>query len=330
MARVTVFGAGAMGTAFAMHSARLELDTALWANPFDARALETMRSENRHPALPEHLPPGVALHAADALQEAASGCEVAVVAANSAGARSLAQMIAGVVPAGTFVVSVAKGLEPDTGMRMSEVYSQELPGAVVVSVTGPCLAAELAEGLPTAVVWGAADAEQAREAGERFVDRNYQIEFTDDVLGLELCSVLKNAAAIGVGMLDGMAQLTHEQYSNAKAALFTRAVRELVMVITALGGRAETVTGLAGMGDLFVTSLGGRNRIFGERVGGGARPEDALEALEAQGMTVEGMESARDVARLAEKYGLEAPYHHAVHRVLFEGAPAREILEVLL
>jgi len=127
MAQVTVFGAGAMGTAFAMHAVRRGLDTALWANPYDARALAAMREDNRHPALPEHLPGGLTLHEHEALHDAARGCEVAVMGANSAGARSLARMVADAVPAEAFVVSVAKGLEPDTGRRMSEVYSEELP-----------------------------------------------------------------------------------------------------------------------------------------------------------------------------------------------------------
>ena len=330
MARVTVLGAGAMGTAFAMHAARKGLEPALWANQFDDRALQALRSENRHPALPEHIPAGLTIHGPDELRQAAEGCEVAVMAANSPGARSLAKMAAPVLDDTLFVVSVAKGLEPETGMRMSEVYSKELSGRTIVSVTGPCLAAELAQGLPTAVVWGSEDVEDARAAGERFSDRRYQIHYTDDVIGLELCSVLKNSAAIGIGMLDGLGEIAHEDYSNAKAALFTRGVHELTEVVTSMGGRPETVAGLAGMGDLLVTSLGGRNRMYGERVGAGGHPDEVLRAMTERGLTVEGVESALDVHRLATDRGLDLPYHHAVYRVLFEKADPREILEVLL
>ena len=244
MARVTILGAGAMGTALAMHAARKGLEPALWANPHDAKALESIRTEGRHPALPEHVPPGLTIHGPEELEEALADCEVAVMGANSAGARSLARMVAGALGEARFVVSVAKGLEPESGLRISEVYSKELPDRVIVSVTGPCLASELAQGLPTAVVWGSARAEDARATGERFADRTYQIEYTDDVVGLELCSVLKNAAAIGIGMLDGMSELSHEGYSNAKAALFARAVRELTEVVVAPSFWDKTVHGL--------------------------------------------------------------------------------------
>src|SRR2546429_2380970 len=133
MAQVTIFGAGAMGTAFAMHAARRDLEPALWANEHDARALESITSDNRHPALPEHIPPALTVYGPDQLQEAAKECEVAVMGANSATARSLARMVAGDLGDTRFVVSVAKGLEPESGLRMSEVYTQELPGRTIVS-----------------------------------------------------------------------------------------------------------------------------------------------------------------------------------------------------
>src|SRR5439155_21275350 len=122
MARVTVFGAGAMGTAVAMHAARRGLDTALWANPFDEKVLAHMRENGRHPNLPEHLPSELAVHAPDELVRAAAGCEVAIMGASSAGARSLAEMVREVIRETPFLVSIAKGLEPGTGKRMSEVY----------------------------------------------------------------------------------------------------------------------------------------------------------------------------------------------------------------
>src|SRR2546421_5693848 len=152
MARVTVLGAGAMGTAVAMHSARRGLDTALWANPFDEKVLGRMREDGRHPNLPEHLPSQLAVLGPDELEKAAAGCEIAVMGASSAGARSLAEMVRDHVAASS-LVSIAKGLEPETGRRMSEVYGEELPNATVIAMAGPCLAAELAQGLPSTAVW---------------------------------------------------------------------------------------------------------------------------------------------------------------------------------
>jgi glycerol-3-phosphate dehydrogenase (NAD(P)+) len=328
VARVTVFGAGAMGTAFAMHAARAGLPTSLWANEHDAASYAAMRDERKHPLLPEHLPDGVELRGPHELDGAARDVEFAVLAANSAGARSLASMVREHV-AGARVISVAKGLEPATGKRMSQVYGEKLSGTDVVVVGGPCLARELAEGLPTAAVWAAGLASDAEEAGKPFDDRRYQLSYTDDVIGVELCSMMKNVAAIGLGLLDGLGKATGLGYQNAKAALFTRAAREIVTLVTGLGGRAETAMGLAGIGDQLVTSLGGRNRLYGELVGTGDPPEDTLHELEAGGLTVEGVESTRHVRRLATERGLDLPYHHAIHRVLFEGARPHDIMEVL-
>jgi glycerol-3-phosphate dehydrogenase (NAD(P)+) len=329
MARVTVFGAGAMGTAFAMHAVRRGLDTALWANPYDERALEHLRSEGRHPLLPEHLPAGIRVFGPDTLDEAAVGCEIAVMAANSHGARSLARMVVGAISGVRLVVSVAKGLEPETGLRISAVYGEEL-AAEVVAIGGPCLAAELAEALPTAAVWASGDGgATAREAGAPFESDDYQILYTDDVVGVELCSTMKNVAAIGLGFLDGLGKPIQEDFKNAKAALFAEAARELSELVGALGGRAETALGLAGVGDQLVTSLGGRNRLYGELVGAGNPPDKTLEEMEGRGMTVEGVDSTRDVHRLAAEAGVDLPYHLAVYRVLFKGADPRRVLEVL-
>ncbi|MEX0983557.1 MAG: NAD(P)H-dependent glycerol-3-phosphate dehydrogenase [Actinomycetota bacterium] len=329
MARIAVFGAGAMGTAVAMHVARLGHDTTLWANQHDLRAYAMLRDERKHPLLPEHLPAGVRLFGPNELPDAAQDAEIAVMGANSHGARSLAGMVRDHTSAARFAISVAKGLEPRSGLRMSEVYAQELPHTAVISVGGPCLAAELAEGLPTAGVWAAAAEADAREAGEAFDDKHYQLAYTDDVIGVELCAMMKNVAAIGLGILDGVGKPTGEDFKNAKAALFTKAAHEIVELVTASGGLAVTAFGLAGVGDQLVTSLGGRNRLYGEMVGAGDPPEDTLAELEHRGLTVEGVDSTREVARLAAELNLSLPYHAAIHRVLFQGADPRDILEVL-
>jgi glycerol-3-phosphate dehydrogenase (NAD(P)+) len=136
-------------------------------------------------------------------------------------------------------------------------------------------------------------------------------------------------AAIGLGLLDGIGKAAGIDYQNAKAALFTRAAHEIVLLVTALGGRAETAMGLAGIGDQLVTSLGGRNRLYGELVGAGDPPLDTLRELEARGLTVEGVASTKDVRRLADERDVELPFHGTIHRVLFDGAPPHDVLEVL-
>ena len=329
MARVTVFGAGAMGTAFATHACRAGLETALWAHPLDRQALDSILQSGHHPALPEHVPESLQVYEPDRSADAAEGCRIAVMAANSHGARPMAKIVAPLLDGVDLVVSVAKGLEPGSGKRMSEVYTEELNGSEVVSIGGPCLASELAEAVPTAAVWASRTVEAAREAARPFETPTYQVTCTDDLVGVELCSMMKNVAAIGLGLLDGLGKTTGRDFKNAKSALFTKAAHELAELVSALGGRHETALGLAGVGDQLVTALGGRNRLYGELVGAGGNPDTTLKTLEAQGLTVEGVDSTRDVRRLSDEHGLELPYHRAVHDVLFDGVDPREVMEVL-
>jgi glycerol-3-phosphate dehydrogenase (NAD(P)+) len=318
-----------MGTAVAMHAARVGHEVTLWGSSHDEPVLRHLAANGKHPSLREHLPASVKVCGPDELDAAADGAQLLVLGANSHGARSLASLIRDHVDGALVAISVAKGLEPGSGKRMSEVYAEELPGIPIVSVGGPCLATELASGLPTASVWAGASLQLAKEAGTPFDSANYQLTYTDDVVGVELCSMMKNVAAIGLGMLDGIGKPTGEDFKNAKAALFTKAAHEIVELVTAVGGRPETAFGLAGIGDQLVTSLGGRNRLYGELVGAGESPDATLRDLEARGLTVEGVDSTRDVARLAEAHGLDLPYHAAIHRVLAHGADPRDILEVL-
>lgn len=323
-----MFGAGAMGTAVAMHLARAEHDVVLWASEYDARVLEILQSEGRHPALPEHLPESLRLLGPDRLREAGTGIDVAVMAANSGGARSLGRVVREGCDAPPIVAAIAKGLEPETGRRMSEVYGEEMAGAGVVSMGGPCLAAEIAQDLPTAAVFASGSVDAATTTAGLFRSGNFTAEITDDVLGLEYCTVAKNVAAIGLGILDGLGKAAGFAYRNAKAALFSIAVAELADLIVALGGRKETAQGLAGLGDTLVTSLGGRNRLYGELIGEGAEPKAALDQLVERGMTVEGVESALDVARLAREAGIHMPFHDQVSHVLFDGAAATNLLQL--
>jgi glycerol-3-phosphate dehydrogenase (NAD(P)+) len=330
MARLTVFGAGAMGTALAMHASRAGVDAALWANPYDDRALEAIRTDGRHHALPEHVPSTLGVHGPDELELAAKDVEIAVLAATSDTARSLMGMVREAAGEARFVVSLAKGVETASGLRISEVCAEELPGPAFVTVAGPCLASELAAGAPSSAVWASPDVDDARSAGSPLVTKAYQLAFTDDVAGVEYCSAAKNVAAIGMGILDGLEKLSGESFRNAKAALFTMAIDEVCDLVQALGGRRETAVGLAGVGDILVTGTGGRNRLYGELIGEGQDPTAAREHLEARGMTVEGAASAGDVRRLAEGHGLDLPYHTAVYRIVFEREDPRGILDTLV
>jgi glycerol-3-phosphate dehydrogenase (NAD(P)+) len=329
MARVTVFGAGAMGTAVAMHLARAGNDTLLWASEFDRRILPDLMDERRHPALSHHLPESLKVMGPEQLEAAAEGADLAVMGAHSGGARTLATIVmqgSGSLPS---VVGLAKGLEPGTGKRMSEVYSEEVGHRNVTALAGPCLAPEIAEEAPSAAVVAGEDRGIADMVAGCFRTGRMEVTVTDDLAGVEYCTVAKNVSAIGMGIVDGLAKVSDSQYRNAKAALFTQAIRELVQLVTALGGRAETAYGLAGLGDTLVTSLGGRNRLYGEMIGEGTEPSQAVDILTERGLTVEGVDSARDVRRLTGDLGLTLPFHAQVEAILFEGAPAPTLLDCM-
>jgi glycerol-3-phosphate dehydrogenase (NAD(P)+) len=326
MARITVFGSGAMGTAVAMHLSRAGNDTVLWASEFDRGVLPALTGERRHPALPEHLPQALRVLGPDDLLAAGEGLDIAVMGAHSGGARTLARVVSEAYPHMPMVVGLAKGLEHTTGKRMSEVYAEEVGHDHVVAMGGPALAPEIAQGLPTAAVLASAHVDGAETAADAFRSPDFHVVVTTDVAGVEYATVAKNVTAIGMGLLGKVSNLA---YRNAKAALFTQAVDELVTLITELGGRRETAFGLAGLGDALVTSLGGRNRLYGELIGEGADPDHTLKDLVSQGLTVEGVESSKEVRRLTSHLGLDLPLHAQVHRILFEAAPARSILECL-
>lgn len=329
MAVVAVFGAGAMGTALAIHLARKGEQVTLWGSKYDARVLPDLMERQTHPALPEHLPDALRVLGPDELEEAARGASLAVMGANSGGARSLAQMVAPALTDVRAVVSIAKGLEPGSRRRMSEVYGEELDGRPVVAVGGPALAAEVAEGLPCAAVLASTDDTALAEGAETLRSDAYIVHSTPDCAGLELCGTAKNVGAIAAGVLEGLGSARERSYKNARAAIFTQAVAEMAELVERLGGRRETALGLAGLGDLLVTSIGGRNRQFGEMVGMGAEPLEAGRDMESRGMTVEGIESARDVHELASEQDLDLPIHDAVYRVVHQGADPTEVLSAI-
>ncbi|HEX6262868.1 MAG TPA: glycerol-3-phosphate dehydrogenase, partial [Actinomycetota bacterium] len=185
MALVTVFGAGAAGTALAIHLARKGEDAVLWGSEHDAAVLGDLTEKRRHPALPERLPDELRILGPDDLEEAGAHAEIAVLGANSAGAGPLGRLVAPALGGARLAVSIAKGLQPETLERVSAVYARELPSIAVVAMSGPSLAAEIAEGLLTAVAFACEDEGACKEAAEAFRSDRFLVSTTDDVVGVE-------------------------------------------------------------------------------------------------------------------------------------------------
>jgi glycerol-3-phosphate dehydrogenase (NAD(P)+) len=202
----------------------------------------------------------------------------------------------------------------------------------IVAIGGPCKANEVAVGRPTAAVFGCADVGVAGRAADLLGTEVYRLATTDDVDGIEASAAMKNVYAIALGIADGLAETGGEPWHNLKAATFAQAATEMQRLATALGGRAETAVGLAGVGDLEVTGLSGRNKVYGARIGRGEPATAALDEMVAAGQTVEGVAAARFAAELADQRALDGlPLLGAITEVL-AGAeePAARITAAVL
>jgi glycerol-3-phosphate dehydrogenase (NAD(P)+) len=321
-----VVGAGAWGTAFALHLARGGRAVALVPRrPEHAAAIAAAR-ENREylPGIP--LSEGVEV--TPSLAKGLSGAEVVLLACPAQTLRQMAALVRGALPPGTpphMVVSLAKGLELVSHMRPSQALGASLPGVLVGALSGPTNAAEVALGLPAAMVLAAEGREGVIQDVQAAISGpTLRVYTTDDLAGVEFGGSLKNVYAIASGCCDGLGL-----GDNAKAALMTRSVAEMVRVGGSLGARRETFYGLSGFGDLVATCHGlwSRNREFGHRIGEG-RSIAAL--LEGRRTVVEGYETTRSFAGLCEEKRIDAPILREMNAILFQDRRPADAISSLM
>jgi len=329
-ATVAILGAGAMGSALATPAVGAGNRVRLWGTWLDDDLLAELRAGRPHPRTGVKVDPRVELHDAGGLAEALEGADLVAVAISSEGVLEVARRAAaaGLGP-GTPLLLCTKGFgrRPDGGVGLlpplvtAALGDRPGPACPVVAVGGPCKANEVAAGRPTAAVFAGEDRAVADRCADALQTPAYRVERGDDLAGVEAAAATKNVYAVAVGICHGLTEAGGEPWHDLAAATFTQAVAEMRRLATALGGREETVLGLAGLGDLEVTSLSGRNRLFGARVGRGQPPGQALATMAAAGQTVEGVPAARLALELASP-GLLAglPLLAAVNRVL-DGAP---------
>jgi len=318
--RIAVLGAGAWGTAIAVHLSQ-RCEVTLWArDPALCAALNAARVNARY--LPQQpLPPHLRVtsdlpHALEA--------ELALIAVPTHALRETLQRMEESGWRGG-AIWLCKGFEPHTGKLphqvCDEVRTRGLPSGVL---SGPSFAEEVARGLPTAVTLASADVAFARDTARVLHGGSLRVYCGDDVVGVEVAGAMKNVMAIAAGICDGLA-LGY----NARAALITRGLAEIMRLGTRLGGRAETFMGLAGLGDLILTCTGdlSRNRRVGLRLGAG----DCLAQILADlGHVAEGVNTAREVDRLADSVGVDMPITRAVCRVLEDHEAGRAVVQELL
>jgi glycerol-3-phosphate dehydrogenase (NAD(P)+) len=310
-----VVGAGAWGTAFALHLARGGRAVALVPRrPEQAAAIASAR-ENREYLPGVTVPPAVAV-CAD-LAEGLAGADVILLACPAQTMRQTAALVRSALAADAaprLILSLAKGLELGSHMRPSQAVSAALPVAMVGALSGPTNAAEVARGLPAAMVLAAkGDESVVHEVQAAISGPTLRVYTTDDLPGVEYGGCLKNIYAIAAGCCDGLGL-----GDNAKAALMTRAVTEMVRVGASLGARRETFYGLSGFGDLVATCHGlwSRNREFGQRIGEGRQ---IVELLAGRRTVVEGYETTRSFAGLCAEKRIDAPILVEMNAILFQG-----------
>lgn len=320
---VAVLGAGSWGTALAALIARHGHPTTLWGRDADVIAAIDGRKEN-----PRYLP-GIALperlRATTDLGASMAGAGLVLVVTPSHAFADTLRALAPHRPEGAGVAWASKGFEPGSGRFLHEVAAEVLgPQVPLAVVTGPSFAREVAAGLPTAVTVHSEQADFAQLVADALHGPAFRAYTGNDMLGAELGGAMKNVLAVATGVADGM-----ELGLNARAGLVTRGLNEMLRLNRALGGRPETLMGLAGMGDLVLTCTGdlSRNRRLGLALGRGQGIEEAVREI---GQVVESLQTADEVMRLARRHGVELPISEAVHSVLHGGLTPVEGLAQLM
>lgn len=318
--KTAVIGSGAWGTALATLLCKNGHDTTLWCRS-EARAAE-IRTSRINPRLPQvRLPDNLMLSASP---ECVRGCRMVVIACPSFPIRSVCRTVAPYIGQDAVVVSVTKGIEEGSLLRMSQVVAQETGHEKIVALTGPCHAEEVATGLPTGCLAACTQREMAELVQDAFMSDTFRVYTSPDIIGAELGGALKNVIALCSGVAAGMGF-----GDNTKAMLMTRGLTEMARLGVSLGAQKDTLAGLSGIGDLIVTctSLHSRNNRAGILIGQGLSPQEAMEQV---GAVVEGYYAAKSAWELCRKQQVDMPIIHAAYQVLYENVDARKAVAALL
>ena len=317
--KIAVIGSGAWGTALAIRLQKNGHQVTMWT--YEKELIPEMEATRRNPRLPGAvLPEGLVISDDYAC---ASGCPLVVIASPSAPLRSVCRGVAPHLDDNAVLVSVTKGIELGTQMRMSEVVAQET-GKKVVVLTGPSHAEEVSVDVPTGLLAACEDQALAEFVQDTFICDTLRVYTSPDAVGAELGAALKNVIALCAGISDGMGC-----GDNTKAMLMTRGLTEIARLGVSLGAKKETFAGLAGVGDLIVTctSMHSRNRRAGILIGQGKDPQTAMKEV---GAVVEGYYAARSAWELGQRQGINMPITEAAYKVLYEGMSVQDAFRELL
>ncbi len=319
--KVSVIGSGGWGTALALLLLENGNDVSMWS--YSKKQSDILEHTRENPLLKGVLLPQELKITTEL--SCVIGCKAVILATPSYAVRETANKIAVYLDSGATVVLVSKGIEKDTALTLTQVVEQEIgPKFPVVALCGPSHAEEVGRGVPTAVVSASKNREAAELVQDMFMNDRFRVYVSDDVIGVEVGAAFKNVIALCAGCIDGMGY-----GDNTKAMLMTRGLSEIARLVVAMGGKQETVAGLAGVGDLIVTccSVHSRNRRCGMLIGQGT-PVD--QALKEAGGVVEGYFAAANAKKLADKLGVEMPISQAAYEVLYENKDPRTVINELM
>ena len=320
--KIAVIGDGGWGTANALLLAGYGHEVTVWG-AFPDYVEECRRTRRNEKFLKGVTLPDALKLTADR-EEAVKGAEVVVLAPPSKYFTSVVSGFKGLVTPEMIVVSITKGLCEKTNRRMTDLGAEILGTGPIVALAGPTHAEEVARGVPTAIVAACEDPEKAKRVQEIWSGPLFRVYTSTDPVGVEIGGAVKNVLAIAVGCSDGMGF-----GDNTRAALITRGLAEMKRFVLAYGGKPETMSGLAGVGDLIVTctSVHSRNHSVGERLGKGERIEDILGSMQ---MVAEGVWNSKVVHELAAKLGVEMPIGDLVYALCYEGFDAKKAVGAMM
>ena len=322
MAKIGMIGAGSWGTALTWLLTNNRHHVTMWSAL--GPEIEMLKRDHEQ----KDKLPGVILSQdtvfTTQLSEAVEGMDLLVLAVPSPFTRSTSKQLKGLVHDGQIIVNVAKGIEEDTLLTLSQIIEEEISQAEVAVLSGPSHAEEVGKGMPTAIVAGAYRKKTAEYIQNIFMSEVFRVYASPDVLGIELGAALKNVVALAAGIADGLGC-----GDNTKAALITRGIKEISRLGMKMGGHFESFYGLSGIGDLIVTcaSMHSRNRRAGILIGKGYSMEEAMKEVK---MVVEGVYSAKAAMGLARRYDVPLPIIEQVNEVLFNGKPAVQAMNDLM
>lgn len=322
MANISILGAGGWGIAIGVLLNNNGHKVTMWSAVEREVKMLSEKREN------EISLPGIIIDEnidiTNNLQAAVKDKDVIVMAVASSYVRTTARKLKGLVTDGQIIVNVAKGIEDETLMTLTDIIEEEVPGTNVAVLSGPSHAEEVGRELPTTCVVGAKTKETAEYLQNIFCSSVFRVYISPDILGIELGGALKNVIALAAGIADGLGY-----GDNTKAALITRGITEISRLGIVMGAKPLTLYGLSGIGDLIVTcaSMHSRNRRAGILMGQGYTMEEAMKEVN---MVVEGVYSAKAALKLAEKYNVRLPIIETVNMILFGGLSAKDAVNELM